>query len=417
VDATARVCASLQQPADRVAFAIERRILVTKPARNAAAETTGGAGLPLAYDAAPLAAGIRSRFVDNGNGLRMHMLEAGFEESGRPCIVLIHGFPELAYSWRKVMVPIAAAGYHVIAPDLRGYGQTTGWGDGYDVDLRPFRTLNMARDILGLVFALGCRSVAGVIGHDVGSGVAAWCALVWPKVFRSVVMSGPFAGPPSEPFAAQTIDNMHAELAALDPPRKHYQWYYATREANDNMRHCPQGVHAFLRAYYHHKSANWKANKPFRLQSWTAGELARMPTYYVMKLDNGMAETVAEVMPTRAEIGTCRWLTEDELRVYSAEYTRIGFQGGLQHYRCQTSGAFVEEQEMFCGRTLDVPACIIAGASDWGFFQKPGLDLVQDRICTKLLGCHRIEGAGHWVQQEMPQEVTRLALGFLRTAT
>ena len=102
------------------------------------------------------------------------------------------------------------------------------------------------------------------------------------------------------------------------------------REANDNMRNCPQGLHAFLRAYYHYKSADWKGNKPFRLASLTAEELAKMPTYYIMDLDKGMAETVAAVMPTAAEIAACKWLPDDELAVYTAEYGRTGFQGGLQ---------------------------------------------------------------------------------------
>ena len=78
-------------------------------------------------EAAALAPGIRSRFVQNINGLRIHMLEAGFEARERPLVLLLHGFPELAFSWRKVMLPLAAAGFHVVAPDLRGYGRTTGW--------------------------------------------------------------------------------------------------------------------------------------------------------------------------------------------------------------------------------------------------------------------------------------------------
>ena len=97
-------------------------------------------GLP--YSSAVLPPGIRSRFVDNINGLRMHVLEAGFEAKGRPGVLLLHGFPELAYSWRKVMLPIASAGYHVIAPDLRGYGRTSGTDVAFDDDLAPFRTLN-----------------------------------------------------------------------------------------------------------------------------------------------------------------------------------------------------------------------------------------------------------------------------------
>src|SRR3954462_14165841 len=149
----------------------------------------------------PLPAGTRSRFVNNVTGLRMHVLEAGFESTGRPCLLLLHGFPELAYSWRKVMLPLAQAGYYVVAPDQRGYGRTTGWDVSYDANPDPFRILNMVRDATGLVYALGYRSVAVVAGHDAGSPVASWSALARPDVFRSVVMmSSPFPGPPAPAF-------------------------------------------------------------------------------------------------------------------------------------------------------------------------------------------------------------------------
>ena len=107
----------------------------------------------------PLPSAIRSRTVENINGLRMHVLEAGFETSGRPCVLLLHGFPELAYSWRKVMPALAAAGYHVIAPDQRGYGRTTGWDPSYEGGLGAYRVPNLVRDALGLVAAFGHRSV------------------------------------------------------------------------------------------------------------------------------------------------------------------------------------------------------------------------------------------------------------------
>src|ERR1700688_4938998 len=164
----------------------------------------------------PLPPAIRSRFVDDINGLRMHVLEAGFETKGRPCLLLLHGFPELAFSWRKVMPALAAAGYHVIAPDQRGYGRTTGWDSTYDGDLTSFSLLNMVRDALGLVFALGYRSVAAVVGHDAGSPVAAWCSLVRPDVFRSVaMMSAPFGGAPVIPF--DTADESPAKGASAGP--------------------------------------------------------------------------------------------------------------------------------------------------------------------------------------------------------
>jgi pimeloyl-ACP methyl ester carboxylesterase len=381
----------------------------------------------LPYNPALLPAGIRSRFVDNINGLTMHVLEAGFEVKGRPGVVLLHGFPELAYSWRKVMLPIAAAGFHVIAPDLRGYGRTTGTNVAFDDDLAPYRTLNLVRDVVGLVSAFGYRSVSALVGHDFGSPLAAWCTVVRPDVFRSVVMmSAPFAGPPALPFdtadapasvprPATDGDRIYDELAALTPPRKHYQRYYSTREANDNMRNAPQGVHAFLRAYYHMKSADWKQNKPYALESRTAAEWAKLPRYYVMDLNKGMAETVASEMPTPAEIAACRWLPDDELKVYSEEYRRTGFQGGLQGYRVGSSGRFTTELQTFSGRTIDVPSLFISGKSDWGVYQNPGaVERMQKTACTAMRGVHLVDGAGHWVQQEQPAEVSKLLLEFLQ---
>src|SRR5262249_3622488 len=144
-------------------------------------------------------AGITSRRIDNINGLTAHVLEAG--EPRAPLLLLLHGFPELAYSWRKVMLPLAAAGFHVVAPDQRGYGRTTGWDGSFDADPDPFRMLNMVRDALALVLALGYREVAAVIGRDGGAPVAAWSSLIRPDVFRAlVVMTSPFAGPPGLPF-------------------------------------------------------------------------------------------------------------------------------------------------------------------------------------------------------------------------
>jgi len=375
------------------------------------------------FEPSILPTGIRSRFVGGINGLRMHILEAGFEQPGRPCVLMLHGFPELSWSWRKIMVPLAQAGFHVVAPDQRGYGRTTGWDPDYDGDLQSYRILNLVRDTMGLVAALGYRSVAGVVGHDFGASVAAWAALVRPDVFKSVaLMSAPFAGPPTLPFDTDRnpatpapAADIHADLARLDRPRKHYQWYYSTRPANADMHQCPQGVHDFLRAYFHHKSADWAGNQPFRLASWTAAELARMPTYYIMDLHQTMAQTVAAEMPTAAEVAACQWLPDAELRVYSTEYQRTGFQGGLQWYRCRTGQVGLLEQQVFAGRTIDVPSLFIAGRADWGVYQAPGnFERMQEAICTRMAGCHLIEGAGHWVQQEQPARVTDLLLDFLR---
>jgi pimeloyl-ACP methyl ester carboxylesterase len=376
--------------------------------------------------AIPLPSSIRSRTIEGINGLTVHVLESGFESRDRPCVLLLHGFPELAFSWRKVMPALADAGYHVLAPDQRGYGRTTGWDASFDGDLAPFRLTNLVRDALGVVSAFGHRSVAAVVGHDFGSSVAAWCGVIRPDVFRSVVlMSAPFAGPPQialntadTPLPPKREDPVHRELATLPRPRKHYHWYYLTREANADMWQAPQGVHDFLRAYYHHKSADWKDNQPYPLKSWSAGELAKLPTYYVMDLAKTMPETVAEKIPPKEAIAANAWLPDHELAVYSAEYQRTGFQGGLQWYRCGTSGAFTTELETWSGKRIDVPSCFISGKQDWGTYQRPGVfETMQTTACPGMLGAYLVEGAGHWVQQEQPGEVSRLLRQFLKTTT
>jgi pimeloyl-ACP methyl ester carboxylesterase len=368
-----------------------------------------------------LPAGVRSRLIPNVNGMTVHILEAGYEVPNRPCVLLLHGFPELAWSWRRVLGPLSRAGYHVVAPDLRGYGRTSGTNPGFDDDLMPWRTINQVRDMMGLLWALGYRSAEAVVGHDFGASVAAWCALVRPDVFRRMaLMSAPFAGPPDIPFDTDRHpieakpDAVHAEMAALPRPRKHYHRYYATRPANPDIMECKQGVHDFLRAYYHHKSADWKQNRPFRLAGWTAAELAKMPTYYIMDRDQNMAETVAREMPSAAEIAACQWLPEDDLRVYSQEYQRTGFQGGLQNYRGRFENAGQSDLQVFAGRTVDQPSLFVSGTSDWGVYQAPGnLERMRDKICTNMIGCHLLEGAGHWVQQEQAEKVTKLLLGLL----
>ena len=160
-----------------------------------------------------------------------------------------------------------------------------------------------------------------------------------------------------------------------------------------------------------------KTTQPYPLKSWSADEIAKLPTYYVMDLAKDMAATVAEEMPSAAEIAANKWLPDSELAFYSAEYARNGFQGGLQWYRCGTSGAFMPELQTWSGRTIDVPSAFISGKQDWGTYQRPGVyEAMQSKACTNMIGCHLVDGAGHWVQQEQPDEVSRLLVQFLRGA-
>jgi pimeloyl-ACP methyl ester carboxylesterase len=394
---------------------------------SAAIVRTDFSKLP-AYGNGTLPGGIRSRQIANVNGMTVHILEAGYETPGRPAVLLLHGFPELAYSWRQVMPSLAAAGYHVIAPDQRGYGRTVGWDDSYDADPDPFRILNMTRDAIGLIYALGYRSVAMVVGHDAGAPIASWSALIRPDIFRSItIMSSPFEGAPSLPFdtanggplprPAPTDDELDAELAKLNPPRKYYQNYQRTRGANEDMLHAPQGLHAFFRAYYFCKSADYQRNHPHPLKARTAEEMAQIPTYYVMEKDKGMAATVAPFMPSADYIANCKWMTEAAIDVYATEWGRSGFTGALQGYRVRRGSdpKSIAEMLTFSGRTIDVPSQYIAGTSDWNVYQTPGaVDKMRMSACTRMLGFHLLDGAGHWVQQEQPEAVGTLLIQFLR---
>ena len=374
------------------------------------------------YGNGTLPSQIRSNVCKGVNGLDIHYLEAGFEGKNKPLIILLHGFPELSYSWRKIILPLSESGYHVVAPDQRGFGATTGWDNSYVSDLSSYYQVNLVRDILGFVSALGYKKVASVIGHDSGAAVAGWSALIRPDIYNSVVLMTPFAGASVLPIDTSKklsiykdpVDTISEDLAALPRARKHYQHYYRTRMANSDITNSKDGLAAFIRAYYHHKSADWENNDPFPLASWTAEELAKMPTYYIMDLNDTMAEAVAKHMPTSQEISSCQWLREDELQVYVSEYGRTGFQGGLNWYRSGGSEGNKRALELFSGMKMQVPAMFVAGRQDWGIYQKPGsIDRMKEEVCTRMENMHLVDNAGHWVQQEQPEAVLKHLVSFL----
>ena len=257
------------------------------------------------YGVGMIPLGIRSRMVDDVNGLSMHILEAGYEEgSNKPCIVLLHGFPELAFSYRAQLAALADADYYVVAPDQRDYRYTRGGDNTYARDITSFGMFNLAHDIVALTARLGLKSVHGIVGHDFGAPVAAWCALIRPDLFKSLaLMSAPFGGPPSLSHSSSKKENprgrplsMDGSLASLSPARIHYQTYYSTENANNEMLAGAQGLTEFLRGYYFLKSAAFKGNQPYPLSGWSAEQLAKLPRYYVMGLGQTMPETVENMM-------------------------------------------------------------------------------------------------------------------------
>lgn len=381
----------------------------------------------------PLPEGIEETYISTAD-LTYHVLSCG--SPSRPLLLLLHGFPELAYSWRKIMLPLSHLGYHVVAYDQRGYGRTTGWDTSpySSVDLRQFSQTRVVTDALRLVSALGHTSVHGVLGHDFGAVAASMCALMCPDFFRSVIlMSHPFKGtatfplhpvtPSPKPTATTTTatSTIHSDLAALTPPRKAYKWYYASARAAHDLDTPKSTLPTFLRGYFHLKSADWPGNKPHKLHSWTADEIADMPNYYVMPLHSTMREAVALDMadedPDVVAQTSSRWLPDAELAVYAAEFARTGFQGALNWYRRVTDEEGMRDMEVFAGRKIAVPCLYIVGEKDWGRWQEPGAVEAMDEGRSVMKECYRgtkiVSGAGHWVQQERAAEVVGIVEGFL----
>ena len=390
------------------------------------------------YGNGTLPAGVRARLIPNVNGLTVNILEAGFETPGRPLVLMLHGFPNLAYSWRKVMPTLAATGYYVVAPDCRGFGRTAGWDDSWDADPQPFLALNMVRDQIALVYALGYRATAMMVGHDQGSLMAGLGALIRPDMFpRLTLIGGGFGGPPTFPFNTAngaavphpefTNTELDAEYAKLNPPRRGYQDYWASPEADRDMKLVPPGMTDFFRAFYYMKSADFPGNQNLRPMravhsaKEAAEQNARMPEYYVMKRGVSMPATVGAAMPDAAYIKACKWLTAAECEVYGLEYTRSGWTGALQEYRRRRNNSFpptVAEQLTYSGRTIDVPSQAIVGREDWGANRTVGGPMnIGKTGYTQFKGVHMVAGAGHWAHEEQPEQVSQLLSAFLREHT
>jgi len=240
-------------------------------------------------------------------------------------------------------------------------------------------------------------------------------------------MSAPVTGAPPLPFAIEsnstggtgasgrTWPAIDEKLAALNPPLKHYTTYFSTSQANEDITKPPQGLRAFLRDYFHMKSGDWPINNPIPLQDAT--QIVLLPEYYIMPLNSSMPEVVLKNFPPEETTRACEWLPDAELEEYVEVFERTGFQGGLNWYRCTKSPRWMGDMTIFSGKKIDVPAMYLAGAKDWGIYQNPGAsDVMRKTTCTKMAeeDFVLIPGAGHWVQQEKPDEVVKYLGGFLQ---
>ncbi|KAI4603362.1 hypothetical protein KJ359_006155 [Pestalotiopsis sp. 9143b] len=375
----------------------------------------------------PLPAGVSEAYIDctASCGLNFHILKAG--DPTKPLVLFCHGYPELAFSWRKVIPEVARFGYYCVAMDQRGYGRTLGWPrrEFHDVDLNDYVLTNLVRDLVCLVYGLGRTEVHSIVGHDFGAVSSAMAALMRPDIFKSTVqLSHPHHALPTPRLGDEQPKpkvDIQAELAKLEPPRKHYKLYNSTPDAAGDWDNPPQGLEKYLRGYFHLKSADWDKNDPHPLSKWGAKELEVMPEYYIMQKDHSLPTSVAENMKGEDYAKTERWLSKDELQIYCDEWKRTGFQGALNWYRAQTASAPQSAKDMllFAGRRIEVPCTFISGKQDWGNYQQPGAFEGYEDPKTVKEGCFRgaklIDGAGHWVQQEQPQQVVEALSDFLKT--
>lgn len=304
---------------------------------------------------------------------RLHLVEQG---TG-PLVLLVHGFPESWYSWRRQLPALAAAGYRAVALDVRGYGRSS-----KPAAVEAYRMLDLVADNLALVHALGEEN-AVVVGHDWGSGIAAVSALLHPEVFRAVgLLSVPYA-PPGGPRPTEVFARMGGD-----------QEFYVS---------------------YFQEPGRAEAEMEPDLRGWLAGFYAAMSADTMPAQGEPDPHFVARaggLLRDRFPAGALpAWLSEDDLDVYAGEFERTGMTGALNCYRAMDRdwedlaayrGAPITQPSLFIGGALDASTTWMADAIDAFPATLPG-----------LAAGHILDGCGHWIQQERPEEVNRLLVDWL----
>ncbi len=307
------------------------------------------------------------------NGIKMHYVEAG---SG-PLVVLCHGWPESWYSWRHQLPALAEAGFRVVAPDQRGYGQT----DKPEA-IEAYNILNLVSDIVGLVNSLG-QERAVIVGHDWGAPVAWTSALIRTDMFRGLgLLSVPYRPrsplPPAEYFKAIT---QHKNF---------YQDYF--QEPGKVEKELEADVHRTMLSILYTGSGDAPAEDRFK---------------FLFEKSQRFADTFA--IPNQLPA----WLTEQDVAFFTNEFKQTGFRGGVNWYRNIQRNW--EITPFLDGARIIRPTVFAAGDRDIVMdMADDGYTNLENHVAN-LFKKHLIPGAGHWLQQERPKEINQLLIDFLRS--
>lgn len=311
------------------------------------------------------------------NGINMHIAEQG----QGPLVIMCHGFPELGYSWRHQLPALAEAGFHAVAPDQRGYGKT----DCPEL-IEAYNILQLVGDIVGLVHALG-EEKAVIAGHDWGAPVAYNCALLRPDIFHALILlSVPFSPRswgstrPTEAMKEMAGDNNFYILYFQETGKVEKELEADVRESMVKMLYSASGDPPPEERW------NFLFNKDQRF------------------IDTGF---LPDTLPG--------WLSEEDVDVFTEGFERTGFRGGVNWYRNIDRNweltPFLSEAKIL------QPSLFIAGELDAVItMSRPGFDNLESAL-PNLKQKIVIPGAGHWVQQERPQEVNDALIKFLKSVT
>lgn len=313
------------------------------------------------------------RFVET-NGIRMSLIEAG----QGPLVLLCHGWPESSHSWRHQLKALADAGFHAVAPDQRGYGQT----DRPEA-IDQYTLLHLVGDLVGLVAALEERT-AVIVGHDWGAMVAWTAALLRPDLFRAVAAL-------SVPLLPRARARPTDQMKKIFGDDFFYQLYF--QQPGVAEAELERDVRATLRRVLFSASAAGRA-----------------------RLERGAARQAKCFLDTTIEPETLpTWLSEADLDHYAAEFQRSGFRGPLNWYR--NIDRNWELLGAFAGVLVQPPALFLAGKLD-PVLRFPGYSKALERMKDLVPGLRRVElldDCGHWIQQEKAEETSTILLEFLRT--